>query len=326
MKILVIGGTRFVGRHFVDAALAHGHDITLFNRGQSNADLYPNVENLRGNRDGDLAALAGGRWDAVVDTCGYVPRVVRQSAELLADKVNRYLFISTISVYEDMLEPGADENAPLQTLADSPVEQVTGETYGGLKVLCEQVVEEIYGERALIVRPGMIVGPHDPTDRYPYWLLRAARGGEILVPGTPERPVQMIDARDLGAWMVHLLEQDAGGIFNAVGPERPLTWAEWMEACRDAAGTTPTYTWISDEFLQAHEADGGELPFWVAAPYENIFAVSVERAVNAGLRFRPALDIARDTLAWKGAGSDLKVGMKPEREAELLAAWHQENS
>ncbi|MFN8448186.1 MAG: hypothetical protein U0521_06260 [Anaerolineae bacterium] len=148
----MIGGTRFVGRHFVDAALAHGHDITLFNRGQSNADLYPNVENLRGNRDGDLAALAGGRWDAVVDTCGYVPRVVRQSAELLADKVNRYLFISTISVYEDMLEPGADENAPLQTLADSTVEQVTGETYGGLKVPCEQVVEEIYGERALIVR------------------------------------------------------------------------------------------------------------------------------------------------------------------------------
>ncbi|MFN8452727.1 MAG: SDR family oxidoreductase [Anaerolineae bacterium] len=321
MKILVIGGTRFVGRHFVDAALARGHDITLFNRGQSNADLYPNVENLRGNRDGDLAALAGGRWDAVVDTCGYVPRVVRQSAELLADKVNRYLFISTISVYEDMLEPGADENAPLQTLADSPVEQVTGETYGGLKVLCEQVVEEIYGERALIVRPGMIVGPHDPTDRYPYWLLRAARGGEILVPGTPERPVQMIDARDLGAWMVHLLEQDASGIFNAAGPERPLTWAEWMETCRAATGTTPTYTWVSDEFLQAREVDGGELPFWVPAPYENIFAVSVERAVNAGLRFRPALDIARDTLGWKGAGSDLKVGMKPEREAELLAAW-----
>lgn len=325
MKILVIGGTRFVGRHFVDAALARGHDITLFNRGQSNADLYPNVENLRGNRDGDLSALASGRWDAVVDTCGYLPRVVRQSAELLADKVNRYLFISTISVYEDMPEPGADENAPLQTLADPTVEQVTGETYGGLKVLCEQVVEEIYGERALIVRPGMIVGPYDPTDRYPYWLLRAARGGEILVPGTPERPVQMIDARDLGAWMVHLLEQDAGGIFNATGAERPLTWAEWMEACRAAAGTTPTYTWVSDEFLQAQEVDGGELPFWVPAPYENIFAVSVERAIHAGLRFRPALDIARDTLAWKGAGSDLKVGMKPEREAELLGAWHQEN-
>ncbi|MCC6801569.1 MAG: SDR family oxidoreductase [Anaerolineae bacterium] len=325
MKILVIGGTRFVGRHFVDAALARGHQVTLFNRGQSNADLYPNVENLRGDRDGDLSALEGGRWDAVVDTCGYLPRIVRQSAELLADKVSRYLFISTISVYEDVPEPGADEDAPLQTLADPTVEQITGETYGGLKVLCEQVVEKIYGERSLIVRPGMIVGPYDPTDRYPYWLLRAARDGEILVPGAPDRPVQMIDARDMGVWMVHLLEQDAGGIFNATGPERPLTWAAWMESCRAAAGTTPTYTWVSDEFLQVHETNGAELPFWVPAPHENIFAVSNQRAVNAGLTFCSALDTARDTLAWKGAGSELKVGMKPEREAELLAAWHQEN-
>lgn len=323
MKILVIGGTRFVGRHFVDAALARGHQITLFNRGQSNSDLYPSVENLRGDRDGDLSALEGGRWDAVVDTCGYVPRIVRQSAELLADKVDRYLFISTISVYKDIMEPDADEDAPLQTLEDPTVEEITGGTYGGLKVLCEQVVEEIYGERSLIVRPGMIVGPHDPTDRYPYWLLRAARGGEILTPGTPERPVQMIDARDLGVWMVHLLEQNAGGIMNATGPEQPLTWAAWMDACRAAAGTAPTYTWVSDEFLQGREVNGMELPFWVPGEYANIFAVSVARAVNAGLTFRSELETARDTLAWKGADGELKVGMKPEREADLLAAWHE---
>ena len=322
MRILVIGGTRFVGRHFVDAALARGHEITLFNRGQSNGDLFPNVEHLRGDRDGDLAALAGGRWDAVVDTCGYVPRVVRQSAELLANKVDRYLFVSTISVYQDVMQPNADEDAPLIELDDPTTENVS-EAYGGLKVLCERVVEDIYGSRALIVRPGMIVGPYDPTDRYPYWVLRAAQGGEILAPGAPERPVQMIDARDLGNWMLHVLEQGAGGVFNATGPEQPLTWAAWMQICSTAAGTAPDYMWVSDAFLQQHEATSGDLPFWVPGEYENIFAVSVERAVNAGLTFRPAVETARDTLAWKGAAdvSALRAGLKPEREAELLAAW-----
>ena len=326
MKILVIGGTRFVGRHFVDAALAHGHEITLFNRGQSNADLFPTVENLRGDRDGDLSALEGRRWDTVVDTCGYVPRIVRQSAELLADKVARYLFISTISVYADIMQPDADEDAPLQTLKDQTVEEITGDTYGGLKVLCENVVNEIYGTRALTVRPGMIVGPHDPTDRYTYWAVRMAHGGDILVPGASDRPVQMIDARDLGVWMVHLLEQETVGTYNATGPTQPLTWELWMEALRTAAGTTPSYTWVPDAFLQEHEAGWGELPFWIPAPYENIFAVSVERAVAAGLTFRTAVETARDTLAWKGVVdvSELAAGLKPAREAELLKAWREQ--
>lgn len=324
MKILVIGGTRFVGRHFVDAALAKGHEVTLFNRGQSNADLFPSVEHLQGDRSGDLSVFDGRKWDAVVDTCGYVPRIVRLSAEKLADKVERYLFVSTISVYDDIMERGADENARLQTLPDPTVEEVTNESYGGLKVLCERVVEEIYGERALNVRPGMIVGPYDPTDRYTYWDVRAAQGGEILVPGAAGRPVQMIDARDLGAFMLHLLEQGTSGTFNATGPEQPLQWGDWMRTCSEAAGTQPTHTWVSDEFLQQHEVNGGELPFWVPALYENHFAVSVERAVNAGLTFRPAVETARDTLAWKGtpAISELRAGLKPEREAELLAAWH----
>ncbi len=325
MNILVIGGTRFVGRHFVTAALASGHVITLFNRGQSDDSLFPEVEHLHGDRDGDLGALAGRRWDAVVDTCGYVPRVVRQSAELLKDSVDRYLFISTISVYDNPAEPGADENAPLQTLEDETVEEITGETYGGLKVLCEQVVQQLYGkseaDRALIVRPGMIVGPNDPTDRYTYWDVRLGQGGDVLVPGAADRPVQMIDVRDLGAWLVHLLENDVSGTFNATGPERPLTWAQWQDAMRSASAGAATLTWVTDEFLQQHEVTGADLPFWVPAEYANLFAVSVERAVAAGLTFRPAVETARDTLAWKGS-DELKVGLKPEREAELLKAWH----
>ncbi len=327
MKILVIGGTRFVGRHFVEAALANGHEITLFNRGQSNADLFPNVANLQGDRtsDADLAALKGQHWDAVIDTCGYAPSIVRKTAELLRDAVDIYLFVSTISVYDEIMQPNADENAKLQTLADPTKEEVTNETYGGLKVLCEQVVAEIYGERALQVRPGMIVGPFDPTDRYTYWDVRAAHGGEILAPGTPDRPVQMIDGRDLGKFMLLLLEQKTVGIFNATG--QVLSWQDWMNTVSAAGGVPAQYTWVSDDFLKEKEANGGELPFWVAAPYENIFAVSIDRAVKAGLTFRPALEIARDTLAWKGtpALSDLKAGLKPEREAELLAAWHQQN-
>jgi 2'-hydroxyisoflavone reductase len=186
------------------------------------------------------------------------------------------------------------------------------------------VVQDIYGDRGLIVRPGMIVGPYDPTDRYTYWDVRIARGGEVLVPGTSGRPVQMIDARDLGVWMVHLLEQGTKGVLNATGPEQPLAWGTWMEAMRTAAGGASTFTWVSDDFLQQREVTGGELPFWVPPEYENIFAVSVERALKAGLTFRPAVETARDVLEWKGKVnlSELKAGMKPEREAELLKAWH----
>lgn len=326
MKILVIGGTRFVGRHFVDAALANGHEITLFNRGQSNADLYPNVENLTGDRtnDGDLAIFEGRKWDVVVDTCGYVPRIVRLSAEKLANAVDRYLFISTISVYQPMPQPNMDEDAPLQTLQDPTVEEITGETYGGLKVLCEQVVDEIFPGRALHVRPGMIVGPHDPTDRYTYWAVRATQGGEILVPGKPERPVQMIDGRDLGAFMLHLIEQGTTGYFNATGANQPFTWREWQRIFAEVAGTQPTYTYITDEWLEEQGINGGDLPFWVGEEYANLFAVSVERAVRAGLTFRSALDTARDTVAWRDVPdvTSLKVGLKPEREAELLSLWH----
>lgn len=319
MKILVIGGTHFVGRHFVGAALAHGHEITLFNRGKS-GNVFPNVENLVGDRESDLSALEGRTWDAVVDTCGYLPRVVRMSADLLKNSVGRYLFVSTISVYAVPMQPGEGETAALQTLDDPTTENIN-EAYGGLKVLCEQVVDELYGDRALHVRPGMIVGPNDPTDRYTYWLKRIERGGEVLLPQPPDRPVQMIDTRDLGAFMVTLLEQGASGYYNATGPNTPLTWTQWMDMFSQATGSSPALTWVAEEFLTERGLNAGDLPFWFPPDYTNVFAVSVQKAIDAGLTYRPAVETARDTLAWKGS-DPLTVGLKPERETELLAEWH----
>lgn len=326
MKLLVIGGTRFVGRHFVEPALAHGHEITLFNRGKSNADLFPEVEKIQGDREHDLDKLKGRHWDAVLDTCGYVPRVVKLSAEALADSVERYVFVSTISVYVNPIDAGSDEDAALETMEDETNEEIMAH-YGALKVLCERAAEAAMPGRVLQVRPGMIVGPDDPTDRFTYWAVRAQRGGEMLVPGTPDRQVQMIDARDLGSWMLKMIEEKRTGIFNATGPEGIRTWGDWMQACNEAAGSDATHTWVSDEFLQQQEVNGGQLPFWVPEPYNNLFAVSVARAVAAGLTFRPLIDTLRDTLAWhatRPADYQLKVGLSPEQEAELLTKWRQQ--
>lgn len=321
LSLLVLGGTRFVGRHLVDAAVARGHAVTLFNRGQSDDSLFPDLEHLHGDRDGGLGVLEGRTWDAVVDTCGYVPRIVGQSVDALKGAVGRYLFVSTISVYDEPMVAGAGEDAPLKTLDDPGVETVTPETYGGLKVLCEQRVTGAFGDRATVVRPGMIVGPHDPTDRYTWWAVRVRQGGEVLVPGTAERPVQFIDARDLGAFMVALLEQDTPGVFNATGPGAPLAWGAWMSGLREAAGADATLRWVDDAFLEAQGVTGAELPFWVPPPDEQIFGVSIQRAVEQGLTFRPALETARDTLAWRADASvaDLAVGLDPAREAKLLA-------
>ncbi len=321
MRILLIGGPKFVGRALIDAALKAGHTLTMFNRGQTNAHLYPDMEKLQGDRDGQLDALRGREWDAVVDTSGYVPRIVRQSAGLLAGSVGRYVFISTISVYPQIA--GADEDAPLATLEDESVEAVTGGTYGGLKVLCEQAVQAVYDERATIVRPGLIVGPHDPTDRFTYWVIRAARGGAMLAPESPDYPMQVIDVRDLAGWTIRLIENQTPGVFNATGPEYPLTFGAMLDTCRDAAGSDAQLVWASANFLKSHEvAPWSELPLWM--PGEAWGTVSIQRALNAGLTFRPLLDTVRDTLDWvrqEPRPELLQAGLKPEREAELLAAW-----
>jgi len=333
MKVLILGGTKFLGRHLAEVALARGHEVTLFNRGKSNPGLFKEVEQLRGDRDGGLGALAGRRWDAVVDTSGYVPRVVRASAEALKEAVDTYVFISSQSVYRDFAGD-VNEDAPVGTLEDESVEEITGETYGPLKALCERAAEEAMPGRVMSVRAGLIVGPYDPTVRFSYWTARAARGGEVLAPGDPERPVQFIDARDLAAWVLVSAEARRAGVFNAAGPDYRLTFGRFLEVCGEVGGGGARFTWVDEKFLLDRGVDPwGELPLWLDSANEsfrNFFAADVQRALAAGLTFRPVAETARDTLEWQQSGEapPLKDGvrmpdatLKPERERELLAEW-----
>jgi 2'-hydroxyisoflavone reductase len=329
VRILILGGTVFLGRNLVDAALARGHTVTLFNRGQHNPDLYPEVEKLRGDRDGALGALEGRDWDAVIDTSGYVPRIVQQSARLLAGAVARYAFISTISVYADQSRPGTAEDTPLQTLTDASVEEVNGETYGGLKALCERVVEESLPGRGASIRAGLIVGPHDQSGRFTYWPRRVARGGEVLAPGRPERGVQIIDVRDLAEWTVRLVEDGGTGVYNATGPERPLPMAGLLDACRAVSGSDARFVWMPDQFLlDAGIGPWMEMPLWVPEKEDSagFMAVDCSRAIAAGLAFRPLEETVRATLEWDTARPPEDpappAGLQPAREAEVLRAWH----
>ena len=310
MRILVLGGTKFLGRAFVQAALARGHDLTLFNRGETNADLFPEAEKLRGDRSVDLSALAGRAFDAVVDPSGYVPAVVRASAELLGD-CGHYLFVSSVSVYAD-LSVGPNEESEVAALGDGSADELASDysNYGALKALCEQAVWDVFRERSLCVRPGLIVGPHDPTGRFTYWAHRLERGGEILAPGPAERRVQFIDVRDLAAWMVHCVERRLTGVFNATG--EGVAWGDLL------AGAD--VTWVPDELLVEHEVgEWMELPLWIAdAASAGMHRTDVGRAISGGLRFRP---LAETIVGAACAPAVEGVGLTPEREAELLAAW-----
>lgn len=328
MKLLVLGGTVFLGRHIVAEALAHGHEVTLFNRGQHNPDLFPEVEKLRGNRNGNLETLRGRRWDAVIDTCGYIPRLVRASAELLAQSVEHYTFISSISVYADFSAPGLNENAPVGKLQDEAIEEITGETYGPLKALCEQAMENAMPGRALIIRPGLIVGPHDPTDRFTYWPYRVAQGGEVLAPGHPDRPVQIIDVRDLAKWIVRMVEAGKTGTYNATGPDYTLTIGHLLETCRSVSRSNATFMWVDEGFLLAVGVQPWmELPLWVpdTEEYRGFSAVNCTKAISDGLSFRPLAETIQDTLAWvttRPSDTPWRAGLKREREKELLQQWH----
>lgn len=325
MKLLIIGGTRFLGRALVEAALAAGHELTLFNRGQSNPGLFPDVEELHGDRDGGLDVLAGRKWDAVIDTCGYVPRVVRASAEFLKDAVDHYVFVSTISVYADFATVGMDESAPLGTMEDETVEEITGETYGPLKVLCEKAVTEVMGEaHALHIRAGLIVGPHDLSDRFSYWPHRVAQGGDVLAPGAPEAPVQIIDVRDLAAWIIEAVAAGLSGAYNVTGPAYRLTMGQVLETCRAVSDSDANLVWVSDEFLQANEVGAYmEMPLWVPASeeYAGFDTVNCQKAIEAGLVFRPLADTVHDTLAWlqtRPSDHQWRAGLSREKEADLL--------
>ena len=318
MKQLLLGGPRFLGRAIADAALERGHELTFFNRGTTNPDLYPEVERIVGDRSGDLTALSGRMWDAVIDTSGYLPSEVHASAEALAS-CGLYCFVSSISVYADFSKSN-DEDSPLAELGDLPDNEVTNESYGALKALCEEAAREVFRERALGVRPGLIVGPHDPTGRFTYWPHRMSRGGEVVAPAPPERRTQVIDVRDLGEWIVELCERGSSGTFNATHPG--LMWSELLDSCRAVSGSDADVTWVPDEFLLEHEVGQWmELPLWLADP-EMAAAddVSVRRALDAGLTFRPLEETVRGAL--EQARTTDAAGLAPEREAELLAAWH----
>ena len=328
MKILVFGGTVFLGRHIVEAALAAGHELTLFNRGQSNPGLFPDVPTIHGDRTSDLSALESGRWDAVIDVAGYVPRVVRMSAELAARRASHYTFISTISVFKDFAHRGMDETAPTGILSDPSAETVGGETYGPLKALCEQAAEAAMPGRTLVIRPGLIVGPHDPTDRFTYWPHRIAQGGEVLAPDKPHCETQVIDVRDLAEWTVRMVEAKATGTFNATGPAEPLTLNEVMHTSRIVSGATAQFTWVPEQFLKAAGvAPWMELPLWVGdmdGENSGFASIDCRRAIAAGLTFRPLAVTVQDTLAWDATRppGPLRAGLTLEREAELLEQWH----
>ncbi len=325
MDLLILGGTRFLGRHLVEAALERGHRVTLFNRGVSGPELFPDVERLVGDRDGELSALQGRRWDAAIDTCGYVPRLVRASAGLLANAVDRYVFVSSISVYSEPVAPGADEEALVEELPDPSVEEVTGETYGGLKVLCERAAEEEMPGRVLNVRPGLIVGPHDPTDRFTYWPRRISRGSEVLAPDGPELPVQFIDARDLAGWTIDMCEERGTGTYNATGPDYALTMGRLIEECEAVGGGDAELVWVSEEFLIEQGVEPfTEMPLWVPREYAGLQGVDCGKAIEAGLAFRPLSETIRDVLEWdlaRPSEDEPGAGLRPQRERELLRAW-----
>ncbi len=342
MRLLVLGGTLFLGRHVVDAALARGHTVTAFTRGLTDPGAFPQIEHLHGDRTRDLSTLDDGTWDAVVDTSCYLPRVARLSAETLASHAAHYVFVSSISAYAEPLTPGYDETAPVAQLSD-PTDQETFsfERYGALKALCESEVQRAFGaDRTLVVRPGLIVGPHDPSNRFTYWVMRIARGGEVAAPGSPDAPTEFIDARDLAAWMVHCAESRVAGVMNASGPASPTTLGDVLRTCVRVSGADARLTWIDEATLLAHHVTPWtEMPLWIPAADLAVTDCNTERARSAGLVHRSVEDTVRDTLAFFTEaerdpvlaarierGRKMPTGLSIERERELLDAWRATSS
>ncbi len=321
MRLLILGGTGFLGRTIVDAALVQGYEITLFHRGQLDPKERAGVETHLGDRDGDLGVLSGQRWDAVIDTCGYTPRLVGNAAMALADAVDHYTFISTVNVYAVPTPESVDENAPLA---------LSGASYGPLKALSEQAASQAMNGRALHIRPGLIVGPGDSSDRFTYWPCRINRGAEILAPGNPLARVQYIDVRDLAAWTLQAIQQQLTGPYNAVGPATPMSMDNMLTSCLDQIGGTASLTWVAGEFLLANEViPYTEMPLWRPADATDFSRINSNRAIAAGLTFRPLATTILDTLTWAKTRPDnhpWRSGMHAEREANLLAQWHKSNA
>ncbi|HEU4623399.1 MAG TPA: NAD-dependent epimerase/dehydratase family protein [Steroidobacteraceae bacterium] len=338
LRILLLGGTRFIGVPITELALKRGHTVTFFNRGKTNTDVLPQIERITGDRNGQLDGLKDRKWDAVIDTSAYVPRVVKLSTELLAPNVGQYLLVSSISVYPSFSQPRTEES-PVGTLKDETVETVDNETYGPLKALCEKAAEAAMPGRVTVLRPGLIVGPHDSTDRFTYWPARAARGGDMLAPGTPRDRIQIIDARDLAAFALDTLERRITGTFNLVSPPGLFTMGDVVnESIRAAKALAkpnppPRAVWASAAFLEKQKVEGwSDMPVWLAASGDDAaFAqTSSARAIKAGLKITPMRKTVYDTLEWHLARPEaertkLKAGIDPDREQKVLAAWRSES-
>ena len=335
MKLLIIGGTRFLGRHLVTTALARGHEVTLFNRG--NYSTQTAVETIEGDRHSELHKLKGRRWDAVVDTCGHLPRAVRAAAEALSNSVDRYVFVSSQNAYANVSVPDITEDYPLATLSDEQLDQANaidtkgqpsyGGLYGGLKALCEQAAEEVMPNRVLVLRPGLIVGPYDYSDRFTYWVMRVASGGEVLAPGRPERFVHFIDARDLAEWTIKMIERNAAGAYNTHGVPKTVTMQGLLEECKNVSDSDVQFVWATEEFLLGEQvAAWSEMPLWLpedAAPHlKGFMFISPRNAIAEGLSFRPLTDTIRDTLSWfrtNHPDEPLKAGLNSDKERSLIA-------
>lgn len=325
MRLLVIGGTRFVGRHMAEAAAARGHEVTIFHRGQTGTDVLPDAEHVLGDRDKNLDMLKGRTWDATIDACAYVPRQVTELADALGERAGQFAFVSTVSVYDEPMPSNNDEDAPKAGLDDPSTEVVDDKTYGGLKVLCEAVVHERFGPSALIVRPTYVVGPHDYTHRFTYWVERIAAGGQVLAPEPRSYGIQVIDARDQASWTIEMLEKRAAGTFHTVSPKPPFTFENMLQTIVDAVAPAGTsLVWVDSAFLAQHGVDEESLPLWAGGNSADPgMSSDPSRAEAAGLSPRPLVQTIRETLAHEQASSDPNTHggeLTREREAEILTA------
>ena len=370
LRILILGGTGFLGPACTESALARGHTVTHFNSGRTEdrrreagrPSVVPaGVEQLHGNRDPNktaddrrnegksdapkdsnspkgLSQLEGKKWDGVIDTSGFFPRIVKVSAELLAPNVKQYVFISTISVYKSTNVPNFDETAPLATLEDPTTEQMGKDfaNYGGGKALCEKAAETAMPGRVANIRPGFIVGPRDTSGRFIYWPVRASLGGVMLVPGSPADPIQIIDVRDLADWVIHCLENNIVGVYNATGPAKELSMKSMVEGTRKGVGSDVSFTWVDNDFLTTHGVKDGQLPLYAPPTGDTagFHRCNISRALAKGLKFRPIADTAKATFDWyKSLPADIQPRVAPQfaqrageetwldTEKHLLEAW-----
>lgn len=340
MKVLILGGTRFLGKAVVEEGLKREHTITLFNRG-NNKETFPELEHLIGDRNGDVSQLKDRKWDAVMDTCGFAPHQINKMAAVLGDNIDHYTFISSISVYKDWIPHNIAEDYPLQSMPMERLKDVEEgkvapyEHYGALKVLCEEAAEKHWPGRVLNVRAGHIVGPFDYTDRLPYWLNRVAQGGDVLIPGRHDRPIQLIDVKDIAAWVFNMAENQLSGTFNVTSPAEKLTMEKLLDTCKTVTNSDAEFVWADEQFFLDHRIQPWtEMPLWIpeqfplegqAEPWTGSFSISIDKAMKAGLTFRPFEDTIHDVYQWEKTRQDLerKAGITRQKEQELLAALFQ---